>query len=52
MSDFDFMGYGQRKRAAFNQFGAKGAAAAHANFTKSKNKPHRQSLSPLITTTG
>jgi hypothetical protein len=32
MSDFDFMGYGQRKRAALNQFGAKGASATYANF--------------------
>ncbi len=32
MSDFDFMGYGQRKQAAFNQFGAKGASATYANF--------------------
>lgn len=32
MSEFDYMGFGQRRRAALGQFGAKSANAAYANF--------------------
>lgn len=32
MSEFDYMGYNQRKRAATSQFGAKAASSAYANF--------------------
>ena len=32
MSEFDYMGYNQRKRSALNQFGSRSASAAYANF--------------------
>lgn len=42
MSDFDYLGYGQRKQAAFNQYGATAAKGAYANFLAQQRGTRRK----------
>lgn len=42
MSNFDYLGYGQRKRAATSQYGASAAKGAYANFLAQQRGTRRK----------
>lgn len=42
MSEFDYTGYNQRRRAALNQFGSRSASAAYANFLSQQRGGRQQ----------